>query len=134
MEVIRMSETTHISIYPDNKAQKQRIESQAEKHEQSVSEYCLVAIEQRIAREAESERLDDLDLDSELGELKATILEDIQAATGIETRQEFCYEIALWELLGNDYSREKRRQAMSQAPDRLDDDLERLANKEGGDE
>ena len=129
-----MSETIRITIYPDNEAQKHRIEAQAEKHDQSVSEYCLLAIEQRIAREAESERLDDLDLDSELDKLKATITEDIEAATEIETRQEFCYEIALWELLGNDYSREERRQAMAQAPDRLDDDLERLANKEGGDE
>jgi hypothetical protein len=129
-----MSETTRITIYPDNDAQKQRIEAQAEQHGQSVSEYCLLAIEQRIAREAESERLDDLDLDSELDELKATIVKDIEAATEIETRQEVCYEIAIWELLGNDHSREERRQAMAQAPDRLDDDLERLANKEGGDE
>jgi len=128
-----MSETTHISIYPDNEAQKQRIESQAEKHDKSVSEYCLQAIEQRIAREAESERLDNLELDSELDELKATILKDIEAATDIETRQEFCYEIALWELLGNEYSREKRRQAMSRAPDRMADDLKRLAKKEGAD-
>lgn len=129
-----MSETTRITIYPDNEAQKQRIEAQAEKHDESVSAYCLMAIEQRIAREAESERLDELDLDSQLEHLQAEMIENIEAATDIDTRQEFCYGIALWELLGNDYSRNKRRQAISGAPDRLDDDLERLAEKEGGDE
>lgn len=129
-----MSETTRITIYPDNDAQKQRIEAQAEKHDQSVSEYCLLAIEQRIAREAESERLDDLDLDSQLDELKATITADIAEATDVTTQQECYYEVALWELLGSEYSQEERLEAMRGAPDQLETDLEKLADKEGGEE
>jgi hypothetical protein len=129
-----MSETTRITIYPDNDTQKQRIEAQAEKHDQSVSEYCLLAIEQRIAREAESERLDDLDLDSQLDELKATITADIAEATDVTTQQECYYEVALWELLGSEYSQEERLEAMRGAPDQLETDLEKLADKEGGEE
>jgi len=134
LTVILMSERPHISIYPDNEAQKQRIESQARKHGESMSEYCLRVIEQQIAREAEAERLDDIELDSQLDELKAAITADIAAATEISTKQEDCYELALWGLCGRDYSQEERRQAMQGAPDKLEEDLEKVRDKNGGGE
>lgn len=129
-----MSEINPISVHPDSKAQKEEIRTQARKHDESVSEYCLRAIEQRLVREAESERLDELEIEPRLEGLKSSIIEDIDAAMDVSTHQESCYEVALWKLLGNDYSRESRRQAMEGAPDLLDEDLERMAEKEGGDD
>lgn len=129
-----MSDLPPISVHPDSKAQVQQIKAQARKHDESVSEYCLMAIEQRIARETEAERLDELDIETQLEDLQAAIIGDIRNATDIDTEQEFYYEIALWKLLGTDHSSETRRQAISGAPDQLDTDLERLAAKEGGDD
>jgi hypothetical protein len=129
-----MSNLPPISVHPDSEAQVQQIKAQARKHDESVSEYCLMAIEQRIARETEAERLDELNIGTRLDDLQTAIIEDIQDATDIETEQELCYEIALWKLFGTDHSREMRRQAMEEAPDQLDKDLERLAAKEGGDD
>ena len=129
-----MSEPTPISIYPDNAAQRQQIVSQARKHDESISEYCLMAVEQRIAREAESERLDDLDLHAELDDLKTGLTADIEAAMAVDTRQERFYEVALWSLLGNDFSGEERREAMQDAPDKLGHVLEMLAAEEEADD
>jgi len=129
-----MSEPTPISIYPDNAAQRQQIVSQARKHDESISEYCLMAIEQRIAREAEAERLDDLDLHAELDDLKTGLTADIEAAMAVDTRQERFYEVALWSLLGNDFSSEERREAMQDAPDKLEHVLEMLAAEEEADD
>ncbi|MBX0288530.1 hypothetical protein EGH22_19555 [Halomicroarcula sp. F28] len=128
-----MSETPHISIYPDNIAQKQRIEAQADKHDTSVSEYCLMAIEQQIAREAEAERIDDLDIESRLDELQTDITAEVSTATDINTQQESLYGIALWELLGSEFSGKERTQALKKAPATLEEELEGLAEKEGGD-
>lgn len=129
-----MSERPHISIYPDNEAQKRRIEAQARKHDESIAEYCLKLIEQGIAREAEAERLDDVELESRLDDLQATITADIAAATEISTKQELCYEVALWELFGRDYSQEERQRALQGAPEKLEEDLAKVAEKDEGDE
>lgn len=128
-----MSDVNPISVHPDSAAQKQQIVSQARKHDQSVSEYCLMAIEQRIARETEAERLDDLDIDSQLDELKRDVTEDIAAAIEVNTQQEVLYEIALWDLLSSDYSEEECREAIANAPDKLDRELENMAEKMDGD-
>ena len=128
-----MSDLNPISVHPDSKDQKEQIRTQAHENDESVSEYCLRAIEQRLAREMESERIDEVEIESRLEFLKSSITEDITAATDIGTFQESCYEVALWKLLGNEYSRESRRQAMKGAPELLDEDLERMAEKEGGD-
>jgi len=127
-----MSDVNPISVHPDNAAQKQQIVSQARKQDQSVSEYCLMAIEQRIARETEDERLDELDVDSRLDELKTDITEDIAAAMDVSTHQEDLYEIALWDLLSSDYSEEECREAVANAPDKLDRELEKMAEKTDG--
>lgn len=129
-----MSELNPISVHPDSKAQKQQIRSQARKHDESVSEYCLKAIEYRLAREMESERLDELEIEPRLEDLKTSITQEIAAAMDTSTHQELCYEVAVWKLLGNDYSRESRHQAMKGAPDLLEKDLERMAEKEGGED
>lgn len=127
-----MSDVNPISVHPDSGAQKQQIVAQARKHDESVSEYCLTAIERRIARETEDERLEDLDIDSRLDELKADITEDIAAATEVGTQQEALYEIALWDLLSSDYSEEECREAIANAPDKLDRELEKMAEKSDG--
>lgn len=129
-----MSDVNPISVHPDSAAQKQQIVSQARKHDQSVSEYCLMAIEQRIARETEAERLDDLDIDSQLDDLKTDITAEISTATDIDTRQESLYGIALWELLGSEHSQEERSQAVKEAAGTLEDDLANLAAKDEGDD
>lgn len=93
-----------------------------------------MAIEQRIARETEAERLDDFAIEARLENLKTAITTDIEAATDINTQQEYCYEVALWELLADGYASDRRRQAMQKAPDKLDEQLEKLAEKESGEE
>lgn len=129
-----MSETPHISIYPDSQAQKQRIESLADKHNMSVSEYCLMAIERQNAQESEAERVDEMDIETRLEDLKTSITQDIEAVMDIDLRQEDCYEVALWELLAHGYSPERRRKAMEKAPDTLDKQFESIAEKELGGE
>ena len=93
-----------------------------------------MAIERQNALEAEAERIDDLDLESRLDDLRTAITEDITAAMDIDTRQENCYEVALWELLAHDHSPERRRKAMEKAPDTLDEQFESIAEKELGGE
>ena len=129
-----MSETPHISIYPDSHTQKQRIESQAEKYDMSVSEYCLMAIEKQNARDANAERIDDMDIESRLDELRTAITEDIAAATAISTQQESLYGIALWNLLGSAHAEEERLEALKQAPATLEQELEGLTQKEESDD
>jgi len=129
-----MSDLYPISVHPDSKAQKQQIEAQAEKHDESVSEYCLMAIEQRVAREMEAERLDDLEITTQLKDLKTAVTADIAAATDVSINQEPYYEVALWDLLASEFSSEERRQAMQKAPDKVNEQLEKLAEKESGDD
>jgi len=129
-----MSKPNPISVHPDSKAQKQQIVAQARKHDESVSEYCLMAIEQRIAQETEAERVDELELETRLEDLKKGITQDIAAATDIDPRQEDCYEVALWELLAHGYSPERRRKAMEKAPDKFEEQFENIVEKELGDE
>lgn len=129
-----MSNPNPISVHPDSAAQKQQIISQARKHDESVSEYCLMAIEQRIARETEAERIDDLDIESQLNELKSTVTSEVAAVTELDTRQEASYGTALWNLLGSDYSEKERKQAVSDAVETLENDVENLAEKKGGED
>lgn len=93
-----------------------------------------MAIEQRIARETQDERFDDLEGETRLEELKTATIQDIAAATEIDTRQRDCYEVALWELLADEYSSERRRRAIEKAPDKLDEQFESIAEKELGEE
>lgn len=127
-----MSDLTPISVHPDSAEQKQQIIAQAHKQDESVSEYCLLAIERRIAEETEGERLDDLDVDSPLEELKETIAADVAAATDVDMRQDPLYGIALWNLLAKERSEEERRQALKEAPDKLSRELENITDKEWG--
>jgi len=129
-----MSDVNPISVHPDSAAQKQQIVSQARKHDESVSEYCLTAIEQRIARETEDERLNDLDIDSRLDELKTDITTEVSTAIDVDTRQESLYGIALWELLGSNQFEEERSQAVKEAAGTLEEDLANLAEKDGSDD
>ena len=129
-----MSDLPPISVHPDSKAQVQQIRTQAEKHDESVSEYCLMAIEQRIDRETEAERLDELDIETQLDDLKTAITTDIAAATDLTIDQGPYYEVALWDLLASEYSSEERRQAMQKAPNKVNEQLEKLSEKESGDD
>jgi len=129
-----MSDPSPISIYPDNAAQRQLIVSWAEKNDESVSEFCLRAIEERLARDTESEDTDDLDVDEPLDDLKAEFLADLESATEADINGQFYPEIALWLLLGNEYSSEERRQAMKEAPDTMREKLAAITEKEEGDD
>lgn len=128
-----MSRPNPISVHPDSKAQKQQIVSQARKQDESVSEYLLRAGEQRMARESEDEFVEELEIESRLDELKADFTEDIASAGDVSTQQESLYGIALWELLSSEYSEEDCREAIAEAPDKFDREMERVAETEGGD-
>ena len=93
-----------------------------------------MAIERQNALEAETERIDDMDLESRLDELRTAITADISSATEISTQQESLYGIALWNLLGSAHSEEERLDALKQAPATLDEELEGLTQKEAGDD
>ena len=93
-----------------------------------------MAIEKQNARDADAERVDDMDVENRLNGLKTAITQDIEAAMDIDSQQEDCYEVALWELLAHGYSPEKRRKAMEKAPETLDEQFESIAEKELGGE
>jgi len=132
---MQMSKPNPISVHPDSEAQKQQIVSQARKQDESISEYLLTAVEQRMARETEAERVDELEIDSQLDELKERITQGVSTATDVDTHQEPLYGIALWELLAGEHSEEKRQQAIQDAHDTLAGDLKGLDNKrDGGDD
>lgn len=125
-----MSKDSRITLHA-TADQKSRIESQADKNGESVSEFCLKAAEQRIARERQDEREAELDLDTRLEQLKEEFVTDVESAVDPTTRQERLYEIALWELLSNDFSQEEQVEALERAPDKLEQGLEKLEEKEG---
>ncbi|MDS0261912.1 hypothetical protein NDI56_21125 [Haloarcula sp. S1CR25-12] len=129
-----MSDPNPISIYPDNAAQRQLIVSWAQKNDESVSEFCRKAIEERLARDTESEAPNELDVDEPMDDLKTEFLADLEEATEVDIHEQFYPEVALWLLLSNDYSGEERRQAMKEAPDTMREKLAALTENEEGDE
>jgi len=129
---MQMSNPNPISAHPDSEAQKQQIITQARKQDESVSEFLLTAAEQRMARETEAEFVEELEIESRLDELKTDFTEDIASAGDLSTQQEPLYGIALWELLSSEYSEEACREAIAEAPDKFDRELERMTETEGG--
>jgi DNA-binding transcriptional ArsR family regulator len=145
MEVILMTDTNLISLYPDNTAQREQIERQAGKQDETLSEYCLKATKQRMARELQDQE-DDLVVTSAVDQrtdsytlsvlfeaLATDVREEIATVVDVDTRPELVYTIALWELLAKEYSSDQRASALAAAPDILEQRVTEL-RQNGGEE
>ncbi|MFC6977026.1 hypothetical protein ACFQL1_23650 [Halomicroarcula sp. GCM10025709] len=109
--------------------QKDRIEERADECGVSVSEYCLEAVEQRIARELQQKRMSDLGIEDQINDITQKLNTRATRVFGGSTEQEQLYGIALWELLGDEFSKEARKESMESASERLDKGVEKLKNK-----
>jgi uncharacterized protein (DUF1778 family) len=127
-----MSKDSRITLHA-TVDQKRQIKHQADENGESVSRFCLKAAEQRIARERQDEREAELGLETRLERLNDEFVSQMGSAVDPTTRQERLYEIALWELLTNDFSKEEQVEALERAPEKLDQGLEKLQNKESDD-
>jgi hypothetical protein len=127
-----MSKTESIT-FSATRRQKQQIVTQAKKQDENVSEFCLKAVEQRLARELQDQRVNELGLGTEFEQLTETITSEVEGVTDVETRQELYYSVALWELVSSEYPAEKRAKAMEKAPQKLAENTANLREKEAGD-
>jgi len=126
-----MSKSESIT-FSATREQKQQIVTQAKKQGENLSEFCLKAVEQRLARELQDQRVDELGFGTEFEQLTETITSEVEAVTDIETRQELYYSVALWELISSEYPSEKRAKAMEKAPQKLTQNIANLREKEAG--
>lgn len=143
--VITMGDAQPISLYPDNPAQREQIVRQANKQDETLSEYCLKATKQRLSRElqdqdddlavtsAVDQRTDSYTLSAQFEALATDVTEEIASATDIDTQSEQVYTLALWELLASEFSSEQRASALAAASDILDQRLTEL-RQQGGEE
>jgi len=129
--VILMSEKQVITVKATPE-QKQQIVRQADNQDEDISEFVLKSAEQRISREVQTERVDELGMGSRLQEIADAVRTEIVSATDMDTQQEFYYEVALWELISSDYTAEECAAAMDTAPEKVVEDLEELRQKQGG--
>jgi len=119
-----------ISLRTSEEERKQ-IVRQAQKVDEDLSEYILKATEQRIARELQDQRAEELSLEPELEQVAESVTEQVSKAADIETTEELVYEVALWDLISTDYSSEERAIAMDEATDKLQEEVDNVRNKEG---
>lgn len=125
-----MSDTQTITLKATPE-QKQQIVRQANKQDEDISEFVLKAAEQRISREVQTERVDELGVDSQLQEMADAVKTEIVSATDIDTQQEFYYEVALWELISSEYTAEECAAAMDTVPEKIEEGIEELRQKQG---
>lgn len=141
-----MGNANPISLYPENSAQREQIVAQANKQDETVSEYCLKAAKQRLARElqdqdddlvvtsAVDQRADSHTLSVQFEALATDVTEEVARATDVDTQPELVYTIALWELLGGEFSNEQRASALAAAPEILDQRIAELRQQGGADQ
>jgi uncharacterized protein (DUF1778 family) len=122
-----MSNPISIRVNPEEREQ---IVRQAQKVDEDLSEYMLKATEQRIARELQDQRAEELSLEPELEQIAESVTEQVSKAADIETTEELAYEVALWDLVSTDYSSEERAIAMDEATDKLQEEVANVRNKE----
>ena len=127
-----MANNNIISLYPSAE-QKEQIETQADKHDESLSQYCLEAVEQRIAREVRDETAADASVEERVAGLVSDVQRDVESVIDPTPDQELLYEIALWELLSSEYSKEDQEKALKSAANKFEKELENLAAKRGED-
>lgn len=125
-----MANNNIISLYPSDE-QREQIERQADKHDESLSQYCLKAVEQRIAREVRDEKAADTSFEDRVTALVSDVQQDVETVIDPAPEQELLYEIALWELLSSDYSKEDQQEALESAANQFEKELEKLAAKRG---
>jgi hypothetical protein len=141
-----MGNANPISLYPENPAQREQIVAQATKQDETVSEYCLKAAKQRLARElqdqdddlvvtsAVDQRTDSHTLSVQFEALATDVTEEVARATDVDTQPELVYTVALWELLAGEFSNEQRASALAAAPDILDQRVAELRQQGGEDQ
>ncbi len=110
---------------------KKQIVTQAEKNDETVTQFLLKAAEQRISRELQEQRANELGVADELQDLADSVTGEVSAATDIDTDQELCHTVALWELISSKYDADTRAAAMEEAPEKLQ---EQVAKVGGGDD
>lgn len=113
--------------------QKQQLQQVAENRDMSLSEYCRRALEQKVARDLQGEQFHQTELEAKLDELEDQVTTEIESALAPNVDEEVLYGVALWDLIGSEYSEESRADAMSGASDRLEQGLENLRQKERDD-
>ncbi|EMA25709.1 plasmid mobilization protein [Haloarcula argentinensis] len=123
-----MSEKVTIRLSAE---QRKEIVKQANKAGEGVSEYILKATERRISRELQEQRAGELNLGSELEYIADAVVEDVEEATNVDTDQELFYSVALWDLISSEFPAERRATAMEEATGKLEEEVERIRNKEG---
>jgi Na+/phosphate symporter len=124
-----MGETVTVRLSAEERKQ---IVRQAQKADEDLSEYIRKATEQRIARELQDQRTEELSLASELEQVADEVTAVVSKAADIETTEELAYEVALWDLISTEYPSEKRAVAMEEATEKLQEEVENVRNK--GDE
>ncbi|GCF15988.1 hypothetical protein Harman_39230 [Haloarcula mannanilytica] len=122
-----MSESITLSMSAEKKKQ---IVTQAEKNDETITQFLLKAAEQRISRELQEQRATELGIEQELQDLADSVTDEVSAATDVDTDQELCHIVALWELISSEYDPEKRAAAMEEAPEKLQEQVAKIG---GGD-
>lgn len=122
-----MDETITVRLSAEQRTQ---IVKQAHKADEDISEYILKAAEERISRELQQQRADELGLGSELDDIADAVTPAVTGATEIDTTQELYYSVALWDLISAEFSAGRRAAAMEAAPEKMREQVENIRNKE----
>lgn len=128
-----VSNAKPISVYPDTPIQREQIIEQANKQGEDISEYCLKATRQRLARERQGYPGSGTGLAAQMEDLADEVAAEIAAVANPERPREMAYLIALWELLASDYPSDERAEAMDQATEILAQQVAAL-REQGGDD
>ncbi|GGM50429.1 hypothetical protein [Haloarcula argentinensis] len=123
-----MSESITFSMSAEKKKQ---IVTQAEKNDETVTQFLLKAAEQRISRELQEQRANELGVEQELQELADSVTEEVSAATDVDTDQELSHIVALWELISSEYDADTRAAAMEEAPEKLQEQVAKIGGGDG---
>lgn len=122
-----MDETVTVRLSAE---QEKQIVKQAKKADEEVSEYILKAVEQRISRELQEQRAEEVNLGAELDYIADAVTEEVAEATDVDTNQELYYSVALWDLISSEFPADKRAAAMDSAPEKVREQVEKIRNKE----
>ena len=122
-----MDESITFSMSAEKKKQ---IVTQAEKNDETVTQFVLKAAEQRISRELQEQRANELGVADELQDLADSVTGEVSAATDIDTDQELCHTVALWELISSKYDADTRAAAMEEAPEKLEEQVAKVGGGE----
>lgn len=117
------SEKVGMYVTPD---QKRELKDRADAEDKTLSAYCHGIIEQHLNDELFAEKAEEVKIERRLEELAGLAREEVEeAAEDIRQTQQKAalHTIALWELLKTDAGPAHRKEAMTEATQRLREDL-----------